>query len=332
MQRRNTTKLVAGSNRSLFQTPQFSIPLLSRHYTSTPKKGLLTKEQILATPSMPPLSPSYPKGPYRFVDREYFIVTYETDYSALKAVVPEPLEPASNQVLYEWIAMPDSSGFGSYQESGTVIPCTYKGEPINYVAQMFLNDEPPIACGREIWGFPKKYAEADLRIEKDTLTGTLTYGGERAATGTMCYKYNKMDKEKAATSLAKTACNLKIIPSYDFKPSITELIGYNLTEIEVKEAWEGPARLHLIPHVNARTADLPVRKVIGGKHIKADLTLPHGYVLHDYRAEHKGKVTSSKEVEAGAPLTAERVARATSMPLIAPSYPGKESQIGRAHV
>jgi hypothetical protein len=31
--------------------------------------------------------------------------------------------------------------------------------------------EPPIACGREIWGFPKKYAEAELRVEKDTLTG-----------------------------------------------------------------------------------------------------------------------------------------------------------------
>jgi len=28
----------------------------------------------------------------------------------------------------------------SYQESGTVIPCTYKGQPVNYTAQMFLND------------------------------------------------------------------------------------------------------------------------------------------------------------------------------------------------
>ena len=134
----------------------------------------------------------------------------------------------------------------------------------------------------------------------------LTYGGRKAAVGTMTYKYNKLEKEKAAQSLAKTSCNLKIIPSYDFSPDITQLVAYNLVDIQVKEAWEGPARLHLIPHVNARTADLPVRKVIGGKHIKAykflplavsppllipslplltrDLTLPYGRVLHDYRA------------------------------------------------
>jgi acetoacetate decarboxylase len=56
----------------------------------------------------------------------------------------------SNQVLYKCIAMLDASGFGSYTESGLVIPCTYNGETINYIAQMYLNDEPPITAGHEI--------------------------------------------------------------------------------------------------------------------------------------------------------------------------------------
>ncbi|WP_287017407.1 acetoacetate decarboxylase family protein [Cycloclasticus sp.] len=43
-----------------------------------------------------------------------------------------------------------------------------------------------------------------------------------------------------------------------------------------------PARLQLIPHVNAPVADLPVKQVIGGMHFIADLTLPYGRVLHDY--------------------------------------------------
>ena len=29
--------------------------------------------------SMPLTSPSYPRGPYRFVDREFFVITYRTD-------------------------------------------------------------------------------------------------------------------------------------------------------------------------------------------------------------------------------------------------------------
>eukprot|EP01147_Barroeca_monosierra_P000421 gene421-7862_t len=94
--------------------------------------GLLSREKILSMPSIPCISPSYPKGPFYFKDREYFIVEYETDPRRLKQVVPWPLVPASNRILYEWINMPDSSGFGSYSESGCVVPCLLNEEPVNY--------------------------------------------------------------------------------------------------------------------------------------------------------------------------------------------------------
>lgn len=82
--------------------------------------------------------------------------------------------------------------------------------------------------------------------------------------------------------LSKTQVNLKLIPHVDGTLAIAQLVAYNLTDIKVKGAWSGPARLHLIPHVNAPVADLPVRKVLGGTHFIADLTLPYGRVLHDY--------------------------------------------------
>jgi len=37
--------------------------------------------------------------------------------------------------------MPDSSGFGSYTESGIVIPAKYKGENVNFISQMYLDTE-----------------------------------------------------------------------------------------------------------------------------------------------------------------------------------------------
>ena len=42
--------------------------------------------------SMPLTSPAFPPGPYRFVRREYIVITYETDMDLLRAVVPEPLQ------------------------------------------------------------------------------------------------------------------------------------------------------------------------------------------------------------------------------------------------
>jgi acetoacetate decarboxylase len=88
--------------------------------------------------------------------------------------------------------------------------------------------------------------------------------------------------ESIIEKMGKTQVNLKLIPGVDGALAIAQLVAYNLTDIRVKGAWSGPARLHLISHVNAPVADLPVRKDIGGLHFIADLTLPYGRVLHDY--------------------------------------------------
>jgi len=244
-------------------------------------------EDILDLPSMPLASPSYPRGPYRFINREFMVISYETDADAIRHQLPEPLEPVETPTVhYEWIRMPDSSGFGSYTESGLVIPCRYRGEDMNFVSQMYLDDDPPIVAGREIWGFPKKYAHPKLDVVKDTLTGTLEYAGQLVAMGTMAYKHEAMvgSHDNTLETLQKTQVNLKIIPGVDGKPEVCQLVAYNLVDITVKGAWAGPGRLHLVPHVNAPVADLPVRKIIGAKHFIADLSLPYGRVLHNYLA------------------------------------------------
>lgn len=50
--------------------------------------------------SMPLTNPSFPRGPYRFFDREFFVVTYRTDPAALEKVVPEPLKVVDPIVKY----------------------------------------------------------------------------------------------------------------------------------------------------------------------------------------------------------------------------------------
>src|SRR6188508_1088205 len=116
------------------------------------------KEVLERAFAMPLTSPAYPPGPYRFINREYLIITYRTDPARLRAVVPEPLELDAREALvkYEFIRMPDSNGFGDYTESGQVIPVSFRGRRGGYTHCMFLNDEAPIAGGRELWGFPKK--------------------------------------------------------------------------------------------------------------------------------------------------------------------------------
>jgi len=234
--------------------------------------------------AMPLTSPAYPPGPYRFVDREFLIVTYRTDPEKLRAVVPEPLQPDGDLVKYEFIRMPNSTGFGDYTETGQVIPVTFEGRKGGYTHCMFLNDEGPIAGGRELWGFPKKLAEPRLEVEVDTLVGTLDYGPVRVATGTMGFKHKAADLAAVGAAMAAPNFLLKIIPHVDGTPRICEIVEYALEDVTLKGAWTGPAALDLRPHALAPVAELPVREVVSAVHILADLTLGLGKVVHDYLA------------------------------------------------
>src|SRR5213078_481228 len=208
--------------------------------------------------AMPLTNPAFPPGPYRFVNREYFIIQYRTDPEALRRIVPEPLELTEPVVNYEFIRMPDSTGFGDYTESGQVIPVSFQGRKGGYTHCMFLNDHPPIAGGRELWGFPKKLAQPTLKAEIDTLVGTLHYGPIQIAIGTMGYKHRQADLAAIKASLAAPNFLLKIIPHVDGTARICELVEYHLIDIDLKGAWTGPAQLTLFSHALAPLAELPV--------------------------------------------------------------------------
>ena len=152
--------------------------------------------------AMPLTSPAYPPGPYRFFNREFLIVTYRTDPDVLKQVIPAPLEFTDPVVKYEFIRMPDSTGLGDYTESGQVIPVCFRRQRGGYVHAMYVDCDPPISGGRELWGFPKKLASPSLKVEKDTLVGVLKFGSLPVAVATIGYKHRALANDKANGLLA----------------------------------------------------------------------------------------------------------------------------------
>ncbi|MCB1212914.1 MAG: acetoacetate decarboxylase [Chlamydiia bacterium] len=234
--------------------------------------------------AMPFDNPSYSRGPYRFHNREFLIIRYETEMEALREIVPEPLEVVEPHVNFEVIAMPDSQGFGCYTESGQVIPVHYQGKPGNYVHSMYLDDVSPIVSGREIWGFPKKYGTPHLKIggNKDTICGTLDYGHQRIATATMGYKYENVDIRSIEEAMALPNYLIKVIPHVDGTARICELVRYFMTQVTIKGAWSGPSALELHSHALAPLSKLPVKRIISSVHFISDLTLDFGEVVFDY--------------------------------------------------
>jgi acetoacetate decarboxylase len=233
---------------------------------------------------MPITSPSDLKIEYKMRGREYFTIAYETDINILKEVVPEPLKVVSNVVKFEFMYMPDASGFGSFYEAGQMIEVEYDGVIGLYSHSMYLNDLAPIAAGREIWGYPKKFGTPTLGVDCDTLLGTLKYNSVMVAQGTMGFKYTELDKQAVQKTMSESPIFLlKIIPHVNAKAaSICQLVRCYVSDVHVHGAWSGPAALQLFEHALAPVAQLPVHKIISGTHIVADVTLPGGEIIYDY--------------------------------------------------
>jgi acetoacetate decarboxylase len=234
----------------------------------------------LTTPIGAPAFP--PGGPYRFTDREYLNITYRTDPEALRAIVPEPLTVADPLVTFEVMKMPDVTGLGAFTESGQVLHVEHEGEPAAYLHAMYVDNLASITSGREISAFPKKFGNARLALDVDTLVGTLDYRTLRVATATMGYKHYPLDEEVARAEITRPTYALKLLPGYDRTPRICELVVSRISDLTIKGAWTGPARLQLFEHALAPLADLPVREVVSASHILCDLSLGRPSLVLDY--------------------------------------------------
>ncbi|GHF44220.1 acetoacetate decarboxylase [Amycolatopsis bartoniae] len=229
----------------------------------------------LTGPAFPPMSP-------RFTDREYLNIVYRTDPEALRAAVPEPLEVGEPLVRFEVMRMGDVTGYGPYTEAGQAIQVSFEGERGEYLHAMYLDNFAATASGREVSAYPKTIGSPRLFVEHGALVGTLDYGSQRVATATMGYRHQPLDLAEAKAQITVPTFMLKIIPGYSGAPRVSELVRTEITDITVKGAWTGPARLQLFEHVLAPLADLPVLEVVSASHILTDLTLAPVTPVHNY--------------------------------------------------
>jgi acetoacetate decarboxylase len=244
-------------------------------------------EQVIRQIATPLTTPAFPLGRFRFTNREYMNVLYRTEPERLRAVVPEPLQIDEPLVRFEIMHMGDAEGYGPYTEGGQAIPVRLGEERGEYLHAMYLDNFPATAAGRELSAYPKTIGSPRLYTDQGALVGTLDIGTVRVATATMGYKHRPMATEEAERQLTVPTFMLKVVPGYDAKPRVCELVCTRITDITVKQAWAGPARLHLVPHALAPLADLPVLEIVEASHVITELTLAPVTPVYDYLREDR---------------------------------------------
>ena len=160
-------------------------------------------------------------------------------------MVPEPLEVIGDTVNYEFIRMPDSTGFGDYTETGQVIPVRFKDKDgrcrkaATCTPCISTTTRRSPAAARS-GASPRSSPTPKVCHENETLVCTLHYGSVLCVTATMGYKHREIDLAPLLKSLAKPTFMIKIIPHVDCTPRICELVRYYLEDVTLKGAWAGP--------------------------------------------------------------------------------------------
>jgi acetoacetate decarboxylase len=101
-----------------------------------------------------------------FYNAEMLAVLWLTKSGIVKKLLPPPLNPMDDPLVFCFVANYPKTNFGlPYKESAIFLGAEYKGELGFHYLSMPVTDDMAMAGGRELGGYPKKIARVEL--EKD---------------------------------------------------------------------------------------------------------------------------------------------------------------------
>jgi acetoacetate decarboxylase len=239
-------------------------------------RGRLTLDRLGY--SMPTDAPAFQAPPYHYRNAQAISIKFETDPESALDVLPAPLEliePAAANLSFYWYPF---TTFGPYHEAILRLYARHEGKPLTYIAQIFVDTEPPMLAGREVWGYPKKLAKIGFERDKDMVVGWLERPqGVRLATAIM-----RPEQPAGALSSNGPTTGLRIVPSAeptDKRPALAELIAAD-TEHTIREAWAGPGSISFPDHSVLDPVDrFPVKRILKAVYMEYDIMLPAGRVI-----------------------------------------------------
>jgi acetoacetate decarboxylase len=241
----------------------------------------------------------YPPPPYLYRGARAIIASYEAEPAAIAALLPPGVSPLEDPpVCLAWVVHYPFSTLGVYHEAIMLIRVSFEGEPYTFCPFIYVDNDAALACGRELWGFPKKFAKMayhrpapDLPFCEQMMFTVERPAGKRLLTVTM-----NPERPAAAGEVSfLPALTLRRIPNSRLgasQPSICELIRTDYSAVPVAgadgtpELWAGRSSVTMdsASVFDPLQAMAPVR-MLGAVYAVADITLPLGTPVRDYLAE-----------------------------------------------
>lgn len=225
-------------------------------------------------------APMYPSPPYGF-NSSGMTIRFKTSPEVLKTLVPAPLVPNADGVMFLYIGHHKTTNLGDYNEAILGVPASLNGKVGSFAVVLYLDKAVPLVVGRERTGWHKKDAQIALIEEEGLLKARVERNGVVLIQATM-----RMEKPMNPESLAKSPpfFVLKVIPSAnkDAAPEVMQLVSTASVNRKVKSGVAGRATLEFKGSPADPLNTIPITEILGAAHTVAEFDLAGGEILHDY--------------------------------------------------
>lgn len=239
--------------------------------------------------------------PTTFYDAEILTAYWETKPEIIDRLLPAPLKPAPKPLVHAFVAnYPRTNFCPAYKEAALFVLADFNGELGTYCLSMPISDGMAMGLGREIYGFPKKMAEIELKRASDSVEGKVSRNGIAffSVKANLNGKYNAEEGQKIITDYYG-----KGLPIYNFKYSKSpdgsgfdlkpRLIAQGVTmETQVLKIGEFKINFEDSPH--DPWAELEVVKMLGCTYAVGTSVLLRGKVLAEVDPSTYVPYSSSK--------------------------------------
>jgi acetoacetate decarboxylase len=136
----------------------------------------------------------------RFVGGRQLKVEFLTDPALLARLLPPPLQPADEPLVSVTVGQWHSNGFGDFAGATIYLSAAHEGVSGGYALAMWMNAEPPLTFGREVFGEPKKLATVRLERREECRIASVERNGTRliALRGVMTHELERTEQTRVA--------------------------------------------------------------------------------------------------------------------------------------
>jgi acetoacetate decarboxylase len=203
-----------------------------------------------------------------FVSGERLTIEFLTDPSLLAGLLPPPLEPAGAPLVLASVGRWQSNCVGDYAGGSIYLTACHGSLEGAYALTMFMDSEPAVIFGREVFGEPKKFAASALFRRDDHFHGYLERHGIR-----VLELHADLGADLGESQAEAYAFNYKARPAahgvgLEGPASLTRA----RFETTVKARREGTGTVELRSTVHDPLAELPVVSVVRAYYTEHDIS------------------------------------------------------------